>query len=171
MFGESVPYTDLLIRIGPPRRGSTTPSVDATVDNDSVFYGGTLDLDEQQLLALEADNQAYGQMLMKALFSEPIQRAWDRASAKAEERTGGQLRIRLQIDDDWALLQAYRWERTSQMSGGRAAPLSIATRTPFSRFMGLEEASAAPLDATRIRMSVCISNPGKLPDGFVPVKV
>jgi hypothetical protein len=171
MSGESVPYTDLLIRISMASRPDAPPAVEAIIDGDSLFYGGTLELDEQQLLAAEADNQAYGLILMKALFSEPIQRAWDRASAKAADRTGGQLRIRLQIDESVASLQAYRWERTSQIFGGQPTPLSIATRTPFSRFTGLEEASAPPLNTARIRAAVCISNPGKLPDGFVPVKV
>ena len=171
MLGDTVPYTDLLLRIGAPRPNAAAPSVEAIIDRDSLFYGGTLDLDEQQLLAAEADNQAYGQILMKALFSEPIQRAFDRAAAKAKASTDGRLRIRLQIDDEVARLQAYRWERTSQMFDGQAAPLSTATRTPFSRFTGLEEASAEPLMVNRIRMSVCISNPDKLPDGFVPVRV
>ena len=95
MLGESVPYTDLLIRIGPQRVNAAGPSVEATVDSDSVFSGGVLNLDEQQLLAAEADNQAYGQILMQALFSEPIQRAYDTAMATAKQSTGGQVRVRL----------------------------------------------------------------------------
>src|SRR3974377_1052520 len=126
MLGEAVPYTDLLIRIGPQR-------VEAVIDSDSVFEGGALNLDEQQLLAAEGDNPAYGQILMNALFPGPIQRAYDTAAATAKERTGGQLRVRLQIDDEVAGLQAYRWGRMSQTFAGFPAPISPSTRTPFSR--------------------------------------
>ena len=131
MPGDMVTHTDLLIRIRAPRPNSANPSVEAVIDYDSLFYGGTLELDQQQLLAAEADNQAYGQILMKALFSEPIQRAYDRASAKAKDRTGGRLRIRLQIDNEVAALQAIRWERMVQSYDGQIAPIATATRTPF----------------------------------------
>lgn len=164
MLGDSVPYTDLLIRIA-------SQSVEAVINSDSVFTAAALNLDEEQLLAAEADNQAYGEILMKALFPEQIQRAYDTAVATAKESTDGHLRVRLQIDDDCARLQAWRWERISQRFAGFTAPLSTSTRTPFSRFTPLPQASAEPLAVTRIKMAFCISNPDKLPDGFVAVRV
>lgn len=161
--------TDLLIRIGAPRPGATAPAVEAVIDGDSLFYGGTLELNEEQLLAADLDNAVYGRLLHDALFSTPVQRAFDSARAKGVGR--GAVRIRLQIDDEVARLHAIRWERTVQIVDGQAAPLATSTTTPFSRFTGLEGASAVPLSVTRIRLSVCMANPANLPDGFAPVRV
>ncbi len=161
--------SDLLIRIGAPRPGATVPSVEAVVDGDSLFYGGSLVLDEDQLIAADLDNAAYGRMLHDALFSTPVERAFISARAKVAGR--GVVRIRLQIDDEVARLHALRWERTSQIVDGQPAPFATSTTTPFSRFTGLEGASALPLSVSRIRMSVCMSNPANLPEGFAPVRV
>lgn len=53
MSGEEPAYTDLLIRISAPRPKMDVPSVEAIVDDDGMFCGGTLELDEQERLAHE----------------------------------------------------------------------------------------------------------------------
>ncbi|MBS1877485.1 MAG: CHAT domain-containing protein [Acidobacteria bacterium] len=164
-------YTDLLIRISAPRPNATAPSVEAVIDHDSLFYGGSLELDQDQLLAADSDNLAYGEILRKALFTAPIQRACDRAFEKAKARNEGRCRIRLQIDTEVAPLHAVRWERMTVAYDGRPAPASIATLTPFSRFAGLEDESAEPLSVRALRIAVCMSNPSNLPDAFVPIDI
>ncbi len=164
-------YTDLLIRIGAPRPNATVPSVEAVIDSDSLFYGGTLQLDQQALRAAEPDGAEYGALLSAALFSHPIQRAYDRAIATAEAKTGGQLRLRLQIDPEVARLQELRWERALHSFGGQSTPISVSSRIPFSRFSGVEHASAHPLNGGPVRIAICVSNPRGLPAGLAPIDV
>lgn len=154
--------TDLLIRIGAPLPETGAYPVEATIDGDSFFYGGTLCLDWEKLRQWELDPARYGGELLGELFSEPIARAYERGVAKAQERSGGRLRVRLQIDPKAASLQAVRWERLCHRREGRELPFAVSAQTPFSRFTGMEQGVVHPLTERPIRMVVAISNPSDL---------
>ena len=162
-------YTDLLIRISAPRNGGEHHAVEATINGDSFFFGGSLKLDDEKLRSVILDNQAYGRTLRAALFSEPIKRAYQKARGIAEATTHGQLRLRLQIDPDASSLHALRWERLELPTAGREVPLSVSGSTPFSRFISRESAISDPLTERPIRMVVAISSPSNLPPGFTSI--
>lgn len=164
-------HTDLLIRISAPRSGHARFAVEATINGDSFFFGGRLNLDEEKLRAVILDNQAYGEALYAALFSEPIERAYQKAQGVAEAKTNGKLRLRLQIDPDASILQTLRWERLGLPVSEQTVPLSVSGQTPFSRFFSRESAISEPLTQRPVRMVVAISNPSNLPTGFAPIDV
>jgi HEAT repeat protein len=159
-------YTDLLIRISAPRNGGERHAVEATINGDSFFFGGSLKLDEEKLRSVILDNQAYGRTLRTALFSDPIKRAYQKARGIAEATTHGQLRIRLQIDADASALHALRWERLMLPTADREVSLAVSGLTPFSRFISRESAISNPLTKRPIRMVVAISSPSNLPTGL-----
>ncbi len=58
-MSSAVNYTDLLIRISAPRSvGERLHAVEATINGDSLFFGGHLNLDNERLVASIQDNQA-----------------------------------------------------------------------------------------------------------------
>lgn len=165
-------YTDLLVRISAPRNGGKHHAVEASINGDSFFFGGSLKLDEEKLRPVILDNQAYGRTLGAALFSEPIKRAYLKARGIADATSHGQLRLRLQIDPDASALHALRWERLVLPAAGREVPLSISGLMPFSRFISRESAITEPLTRRPIRMAVAISNPSDLQAwGLSPINV
>lgn len=165
-------FVDLLVRIGPaPSEGAAHP-VEAAVDRDAQYFGGLLELDRAALLAETLDVRAYGTRLGEALLSKPIQRAYDRACARAEERCQGRLRLRLQIDPDAAELHALRWERLSLRRQGLALPVAATIETPFSRYVALEDSPPPPLSERPLRMLIAVANPGGLDAwGLAPIAV
>ncbi len=164
-------FTDLLIRISAPRSGGQHHAVEATINGDSFFFGGRLNLDEETLRASRLDNQAYGGALREALFSEPIERAYQNARGIADAATQGRLRLRLQIDPDASALHTLRWERLMLPVASREVPLSVSGQTPFSRFISRESAITNPLIQRPIRMVVAMSSPSNLPPGLAPIDI
>jgi HEAT repeat protein len=164
-------YTDLLIRISAPRSDGKHHAVEAMINGDSFFFGGHLKLNEEKLRAAILNNRAYGRVLWEALFSEPIERAYQKARGLADTATQGHLRLRLQIDPDASALHAVRWERLLLPTAGREIPLSVSGRTPFSRFISRESAITEPLTRRPIRMVVAISSPSNLPSGLAPIDI
>lgn len=152
-------FVDLLIRIGSTGAAGRQYPVEAVIDGSSEFFGGILELDTQALLAQTLDLAAYGDTLSEALFSRPIQRAYDQAFSRAQERCAGRMRLRLQIDPDASELQALRWERLTLRQRGRAMPAAVAMETPFSRYTALEQERPAPLGERPIRMLIAVANP------------
>ena len=164
------PYTDLLIRIG-AARGDARHPVEAEIDDDSLFFGGALALDEDKLRAAVQNNHRYGEQLRRALFSEPIERAYHKALGIADAATDGRLRLRLQIDPNAARLHALRWERLALPGPAQPVPLSVAGLTPFSRYIARAVGSGDPLSRRPIRMVVFIANPGQMAEGYEPIRV
>lgn len=154
--------TDLLIRIG-ARPGPDRPyPVEAVIDSGGLFFGGELRLDIAELVAASLGVGVYGATLAKALFSEPIRRAYERARSMADERGGGRLRLRIQIDPDASELQALRWERLAVDGDSAAVPVAINQATPFSRYVGLESAPPPPLSEQPVRLLIAVANPADL---------
>ncbi|MGE5155495.1 MAG: CHAT domain-containing protein [Bdellovibrio bacteriovorus] len=151
---------DLLIRIG-RAEGAQYP-VEAVVEGAAQYFGGLLALDQEALRAQSLDVAAYGTTLSEALFSRPIQRAYDQALARARERCGGRLRLRLQIDPDASELEALRWERLILRQDARALPAAVAMETPFSRYTALEQDRPAPLGERPVRVLIAVANPDGL---------
>jgi len=164
-------YLDLMIRISASRSRGRPYAVEATIDGDSFFFGGVLDLDFDELLAGSLDNRIYGGALREALFSKPIERAYRKARTMADEKTEGRLRLRLQIDPDASALHALRWERLLLPAGNRDVPLSISGKTPFSRYISRESAITEPLTRRPIHMVVAISSPSRLPAGMAHIDI
>jgi hypothetical protein len=169
-------HTDILIRVRRWDDEAGAYPVEAELDDGSFFYGGELHLDQQarqDLLSAELDPEKYGLKLFQALFSEPIRRAYDRATGRAEAQTEGRLRVRLWIDDDAAELHAIPWERLYHVHRDQAIPLATSALTPFSRYTGLEIAEPKPVTERPIRFLVAISNPHNLKEdlGLSPIDV
>jgi len=167
-------YTDILIHIRRWDENAGAYPVEAELDDGSFFYGGELRLDQQArqaLLAIELDPEKYGLELFQALFSEPIRRAYDKATGRAEAQTEGRLRVRLWIDDQAAELHALPWERLYHVHKGQPIPLATSTLTPFSRYTGLECPEPKPVTERPVRLLIAISNPRDLPRGTSPLDV
>jgi hypothetical protein len=161
-------FVDLLIRIGSSGGAGLKYPVEAVIDGSAEFYGGILELDPEALLAQALDVAAYGEILSAALFSRPVQRAYDQAFSRARERCTGRMRLRLQIDPDARELQALRWERLTLRQEGRTTPAAVAMQTPFSRYTALEQERPAPLSERPIRMLIAVANPLALEDWKLP---
>ena len=123
---------DILIRVyGRPNETSAYP-VDATLDDDSYFPGGELQIPEEELLKLDLDLQPYGSRLGQCLFTVPILRALEKAYATVSSKSASQMRLRLCIDPNAADLHAYPWERLFIQWQGSAIPLAASSLIPFS---------------------------------------
>lgn len=166
-------YTDWLIRISAPRNtGQELYSVEATSNKDSLFFGGSLNLDREKLLANIQNNRVYGNLLWYALFTNPIERAYQRAWTLADEATSGKLRFRLQIDPDCSNLHILRWERLALPANYRKTPISVSGSTPFFPLLISRETSITqPLSRRPIRMTVAIAKPASLPKGLAPINI
>jgi hypothetical protein len=165
-------HTGILIHIRRWDEDTGVYPVEAELDDGSFFYGGELRLDQQALLAAELDAEEYGLELFHALLSEPIRRAYDKATGRAEARTGGRLRVRLWIDDQAAELHALPWERLYHVHKGQPVPMATSALTPFSRYTGLEIAEPQPVTERPLRFLIAISNPRNLEDlGLSPIEV
>ena len=163
---------DLLVRIGAaPAPGEPHP-VEALIDGDALFYGGSLRLSPADLLPLAMDWEGYGRALADALLCDPIRRAFERARTRADERPGACLRLRLQIDPEASALQAIRWERLVLTEAGIPRPAAIALDTPVSRYTALEEPAPPALVERPVRMLLALANPAGLETwGLTPVDV
>jgi hypothetical protein len=161
-------FVDLLIRIGSSGGAGLQYPVEAVIDGQAEFFGGILELNLEALLAQALDVAAYGEILSAALFSRPIQRAYDQAFSRARERCAGRMRLRLQIDPDASELQALRWERLTLRQEGRTTPAAVAMQTPFSRYTALEQERPAPLSERPIQMLIAVANPQGLEDWRLP---
>lgn len=166
-------YTDILIRVFPQDQTSGTYPVEAELDDRSRFLDGEFRLDEQALLISQLDAQAYGLLLFNALFSPggPVRRAYDQATGRAQERSGGALRVRLWIDDEAVTLHALPWERLYHLHKGQLVPLTTSGLTPFSRYTGLELGEPQPLGRRPARMLITIANPTNLPQDLAELDV
>ncbi len=164
-------YINILIRIFAKDETSGTYPVEAILDDKRVFSGGQLYIDHQALLTSEINPEEYGRKLFNALFNGPIRRAYDKATGIAEDRTSGQLRVQLWIDDYATELHALHWERLYHEHRGQMLPLATSTLTPFSRYMGLELSESQPINERPIRLLIAIANPLNLPKGLSPINV
>ncbi|MDQ2948557.1 MAG: CHAT domain-containing protein, partial [Acidobacteriota bacterium] len=162
---------DISIRVY-GRPNETSPyQVDATLDDDSYFPGGQLQIPDQELLKLDLDLQPYGSLLGQCLFTAPILRALEKAYATVSSKSASQMRLRLCIDPNAADLHAYPWERLFVQWQGSAIPLAASSLIPFSRFIPLEEGQQDPIEERPIRLLLAVSSPIRLPEGLVHIDV
>ncbi|HSR31022.1 MAG TPA: CHAT domain-containing protein, partial [Anaerolineae bacterium] len=166
----SEPYTDIRILIGRQSEDGSYP-LRAELDDGSVFDGGALRLQMEELLAAVLDPKEYGLDLFDALFSGPIRRAYDKVSGRAEAETQGRVRVRLWIDDGAAELNAVPWERIYHIHRGREVALAASVLTPFSRYTGLELREGEMVTERPVRLLFAISNPSDLPPNLAPIDV
>ncbi|MCP4538652.1 MAG: CHAT domain-containing protein [Chloroflexi bacterium] len=157
-------YFDLQIRVQRSDQDDQTYSVEAQLENGSLFDGGVFHLDQDRLRAAESDAQEYGTILFDALFSGPILRAYDRAIAYAETQTEGRLRIRLWIDNAAAELHGLAWERIHHRVQTVMVPIAASSEIPFSRYIGLMTPEPAPIVEKPVRLLFAVSNPADLSD-------
>ena len=145
--------------------------VEAALDDGRKFEG-ELRLNKEALLALHLNAQAYGLMLFDALFAGPIRDAYLLALGRAAERSEGQLRVQLWLDNAaTALHHQIAWERLYDTHTGRPLPMAASAATPFSRYIGLPSPEPEPVDERPVRILVAIANPKQLPEGLSPIQV
>src|SRR5947209_5970272 len=165
------PHRDIQIR-GYGRLSDANPyPVDATLDDDSYFPGGELNIPVEDLLKLDLDVQPYGTRLGQCLVTPPILRALEKAYATLSSKGAAQMRLRLCIDPDASDLHAYPWERVFIQWQGSAIPLAASTLIPFSRFIPLEEGQQDPIEERPIRLLLAVSSPVRLPSGLEHIDV
>ena len=157
-----VEYADILIHIREFNEERGTYSVEAELDDGSHHLDGELQLDMTGLLSKSRDPEQYGLALSDALFVGPIRRAYEIATGRAQVRTGGNLRVRLWIDDKATRLHAIPWERIYHTHGGQNVPLATSTLTPFSRYAASEKDKPEPVSEWPIRLLFAIANPHDL---------
>jgi CHAT domain/NACHT domain len=157
---------DILIRVYGRSGANGGYPVDATLDDDSYFPGGELNIPEEELLKLNLDVQPYGARLGQCLFTAPIRRAFEKAYATVSSQTAAQMRMRLSIDADAADLHALPWERLFLQWQGSAIPLAASSLVPFSRYIPLEEGQQNPIEERPIRLLLAVANPTRLPSGL-----
>jgi tetratricopeptide (TPR) repeat protein len=163
--------TDILIRIYPLDEAQGYYPVEAEIEDGSRFSDGQLRLNLQDLLRYEADPEAYGLALFRALFTGEILRAYEKATTIAETESGGNLRVRLWVDEDAVELHAVPWERMYHLYKGTPLPLSASALTPFSRYTSLETKEPEPITEEPLQILVAVSNPENLPETMAAVDV
>ena len=148
--------------------------VEFEVDGASQIARGHLDPARLPIIPAEmaGDN---GNRLGEWFFADPqISAAWTRLQGAHAE-----LRIRLRIDADAPALHALPWESLTIPASvgqaafdavhGRAAPWSVTTSTPFSRYLAGAFPRAAPVSPP-LRLLVAVAAPDGLSDyGLTPV--
>jgi hypothetical protein len=160
-------HTDLEIRIGGFAQDIAGYPVEAHVSDGSHYDGGILSIDEV-LLPTISHPMDYGDYLWERLFTGPIYDAYLTASATAATATEERLRLRLWIDVDAPTLHAIVWERLLNRHQTPPKPMSISSKRPFSRYLGISQSVPEPIQQTPIRMLFVVSNPSDL-DGLAPL--
>ncbi len=158
-------FGDLLVRIRALDRATGTHALEAQPDH-GLLVGGTLRLDPDRLRASELDAGRYGMELFESLLSGDIGTAYEVALARAEAGMRGRLRVRLRIDDEAAEVHAIAWERLHSLHHGRAVPVAVSHRTPFSRYTETDFGRVDKLATPVVHMLFAISNPTGLPEGL-----
>ena len=135
--------------------------VEARLSDGSEFPGELLRLELERLLLAEneIDPVKYGMQLFDTLFAGKVGRAYAKIAGKAEAESAGRLQVRLQIDPAAAELHAVPWERIYHYRAGKELALAATALTPFSRFVSLEQAAPAPVDAPRLNLLFAVANP------------
>lgn len=187
-------YFDFHIRIGERREpgdghdgageghGAYYP-VEARLEGGAVFDGGKLELDRVglNLAALRQDAEAHGRKLSEAIFSGPIDQAFQRALGGVEgvkhdgvegvrhddvqrvSRYHG-LRVRISIATEAPELHTLGWERLYHKDGLESGPLATSARSPFSRYVAMRHSHPPPpAVAGPVRILVIIAHPSGVP--------
>jgi hypothetical protein len=157
-----VEYADILIHIREFSKERGTYPVEAELDERRHYRDGELRVDMTGLLGKILDPEKYGFDLSDALFAGPIRRAYEIATGRAEAKTGGNLRVRLWIDDKATRLHAIPWERIYHTHRGQNVPLATSALTPFSRYTASEKAEPKPVSEWPIRLLFAIADPSDL---------
>jgi hypothetical protein len=134
-------------------------AVKAELNRDVPFHG-TFNLGDikSTLANVESDAEEYGATLFKALFRERIRGAYDQALAYARAQTEGRVRLRLRIDNTVSELHALIWERLHT----EASPMTIAAKSPFSRYIDRETGKSDSITTEPIRILFAMANPEDL---------
>src|SRR5262249_34123192 len=166
-------YCWLRIRIFGASGAERIYPVEAELD-DGSWYAGQLKLGEEELtdlLALESEARDYGIKLGRLLFNDMILTAYERSLGRSQSQCEGRLRIQLWVSPECSELQALMWERIFVELNGKQVALSSADLTPFSRFTRLSRAEPGAIKDRPLRILIAVSNPTKLPDGYVGIEV
>ncbi|HKQ76446.1 MAG TPA: CHAT domain-containing protein [Blastocatellia bacterium] len=166
-------YCWLRIRIFGSSGAERIYPVEAELD-DGSWYSGQLKLGEEEmisLLTLESEARDYGIELGRMLFKDMILTAYTQSLGRASSQCEGRLRIQLWVSPACSELQALMWERIFVELNGKRVPLSSADLTPFSRFTRLSKAEPGAIKDRPLRILIAVSNPTKLPDGYVGIEV
>src|SRR5215470_584302 len=166
-------YCWLRIRIFGSSGAERIYPVEAELD-DGSWYAGQLKLGEEELtelFTLDSEVRDYGIKLGRLLFNEKVLTAYVLALGRAREQCEGRLRVQLWISPACSELQALMWERMFVELNGKQVALSSADLTPFSRFTRLSRAEPGAIKDRPLRILIAVSNPTKLPDGYVGIEV
>lgn len=155
-------YTELEIQIRVSDQDSELYVLDAEV-NDGSHYGPwqyrlTPEMGRTLLMA-DTDPKEFGLRLFYDLGAGPIGRAYDRAVGRADAQTDGRLRVRLNLDNQRAFLNAIPWEKLYHVYRELEIPLAATEKTPFSRYTNLEIPEPEPVLERPLKMLVMIANP------------
>ena len=161
-------HGSIQIRIFPANPGTGAYPVEASLDDGSIFGGGTMQLDRQALLASELYPAVYGHTLFNALFAGRIRDAYNQARGQAHN---GRMRVRLWIDERAPELHSIPWERLYHSHKDQLISLTTSALTPFSRYTALGEAEPDRVTERPLRLLFAIANPSDLPEGFAPLEV
>ncbi|MDM8532036.1 CHAT domain-containing protein [Anaerolineales bacterium HSG25] len=176
-------YTDLIIMFEKTHLDSHY-EVTAIV-NGAPYPSEEVLIDLTTLRSLEADAEAYGELLFKTLFQRTLnneesinrlphlKQAFNTAARHAQTRNDDRLRIHLDIKNEVSELQAVRWERLYYHRLGQLIPLSISAQTPFSRYLHQPDSlEITPLKQARLKLLIAIANPKNLIDyNLTPIDV
>lgn len=170
-------YFDFLIHIGERREpedghdgageghGGYYP-VEARLGDGAVFDGGELALDRVglNLAALHQDAEAHGRKLSEAIFSGPIEQAFQRALGGVQQGNGHDgLRVRIAIAAEAPELHSLSWERLYHQDEREWGPLATSASTPFSRYVTLRHPHPLPAVTGPVRILVVIAHPSGVP--------
>jgi hypothetical protein len=176
-------YRDLLVHVRLEDEIREFYTVEATLDDGSIFSGGELLLNQtipadKQLGLTEfgpdvfdilgyqgVDSGEFGLQLLDALFSGATRPAYDKAIDRAETQAEGRLRFRLWIDENAGKLHDTPWELLHRASGSQPVSLTASVKTPFSRYTALETPERQPIGKREypLRLLIAISNPSDQP--------
>ncbi len=158
MIPIPTPAVDLLVRLHAWDTEKQTYPVEAWTNDGGHYLGEGFSIDEERLLHVEGNAQAYGLYLFYRLFTGPIRRAYDTAIGQAQTQCAP-LRLRLWIDPAATRLHALAWERLYHMRQETASPIAASGDLPMSRYVSLEQAEPEPFTQRPIRMLFVLANP------------
>jgi hypothetical protein len=156
-------YADL--EIGLHRRDGATWRVELRYSQPRADADTRLDvegplvaaLDPDDLLELEADEEAYGRALGAALLTGPVGEAYRLASATAHSQ-GATLRVRLLVGPSATALHAVRWETMRDPRDG--SPLLTDENIVFSRYLSsLDWRPVGVLPKSALRAIALVAGP------------
>lgn len=142
-----------------PRAGQNTYPIELTLSDGVIFPRGEITIEQQLLLSLDLNKDAYGATLGKAVFSEEGIGNYYRQALAAYK---SHINIRLVLDDND--LYSLCWERLQHPIEGNWRPISLTGSTPFARLVPAQGwTDPTPINNRPLRVLVAIISPPNLP--------